>query len=208
MRLAVDPADAGTLYANMEVNGIMRSRDGGESWEDCSADLLRLAELPHLKSHILSDNDIEGMLDGHALCATAPGTVIAAQRMGLFRSTDRGAHWEDMEVGRFSPLRYSRDIRISPHDPNMLYACLSVAALSDAGSLYRSADLGASWQRFDQGLTPRSTMMAVALHPRDPDQVYCTTRNGEVFDTSDGGRSWQSMPLPEGTRDVYALACG
>ncbi|HEY7869027.1 MAG TPA: hypothetical protein VIF59_07360, partial [Methylomirabilota bacterium] len=116
MRIAIDPAQPEHIYAALEVGGAMRSLDGGETWGDCSDDLVKLSELPHLKSRIVSDTEMEGMLDGHALCvsAAAPGTVILALRMGLFRSTDRGAHWKDMEVGRFSPLTYGRDIRVSP----------------------------------------------------------------------------------------------
>src|SRR5262245_52288873 len=44
MRLAADPGRPDDLYATLEVGGVMRSRDGGESWEDCSAGLLELAE--------------------------------------------------------------------------------------------------------------------------------------------------------------------
>lgn len=209
MRFAVDPAEPDTLYATVEANGVMRSRDAGETWEDCSTDLLKLAELPHLKSRIVSDSEAEGMLDGHALCASpaSPGTVIVALRMGLFRSKDRGSHWHDMEVGRFSPLRYSRDIRVSPHDPRTLFACLSVAASSDAGSVYRSTDVGETWQRFDEGLSPASTMMAVTPHPTDPKQVYCVARRGEVFGTQDAGKTWQAYPLPADVTDNYAIAC-
>ncbi len=209
MRLAVDPAEADTLYATVEVNGVMRSRNAGESWEDCSGDLIKLAnENPKLKSAIGTKDDTEGMLDGHALCVSdaAPGTVIVAVRMGLFRSTDRGAHWRDMEVGRFSPVTYGRDIRVSPHDPKVLYAALSVAASSEHGRLYRSSDLGESWTRFDEGLNPASTVMAVTPHPRDPKQVYYATRRGEVFGTQDGGKSWNAYPLPDGIADCYALA--
>src|SRR5438445_1378892 len=132
MRLAADPARPDELYGALEVGGVMKSPDAGETWQDCSADLLRLAELPHLKSRIDSDTDIEGMLDGHALCVSAarPGTVFLAVRMGLFRSAERGAHWQTMDIGRFSPLTYSRDLRVSPHDPRVLYACLSPAARS------------------------------------------------------------------------------
>jgi hypothetical protein len=55
------------------------------------------------------------MLDGHALAcsAAARGTAFLANRMGLFRSDDRGAHWHDIEVGRFSPLTYGRDLQVS-----------------------------------------------------------------------------------------------
>ena len=34
-------------------------------------------------------------------------------------------------------------------------------------------------------------MMGVALHPRDPDQVYGVSRCGQIFGTRDGGRSWR-----------------
>ena len=184
---AIDPAQPDHIYAALEVGGAMRSLDGGETWEDGSADLVKLSELPHLKSRIVSDSEMEGMLDGHALCVSgaASGTVFLALRMGLFRSTDRAAHWQDMEVGRFSPLTYGRDIRVSPQDPRVLYACLSPAARSEDGSLYRSADLGETWSRFDHGVKAESTMMAVALHPRDADRVYCVSRTGQVFGTED-----------------------
>jgi len=51
-------------------------------------------------------------------------------------------------------------------------------------------------------------MMGLALHPRDPDQVYGITRCGQIFGTRDGGRSWQEYQLPPGCDDTYAIACG
>ena len=209
-RLAADPSRPGELYAALEVGGVMRSLDGGESWTDCGLELVKLADRPHLKSRIVSDTDIEGMLDAHALCLSGarPGTVFLALRMGLFQSIDRGTSWEDMEIARFSPLTYARDVQVSPVDARVLYACLSPAARSEAGTLYRSSDLGETWTRFDHGVKARSTMMAVALDRRDPDQVYCATRHGQVFGTQDGGSTWHEYPLPAGIQDVYAVACG
>jgi len=210
MRLDVDPQHADEVYATIEANGAMRSHDAGESWEDCTADLIRFCEDPKYRSRIGSQTEIEGMLDGHALAcsAAAPGTVFLANRMGLFRSADRGEHWEDMEIGRFSPLTYGRDIRVSPQDPQILYACLSPAARSTDGSIYRSEDIGKTWQRFDRGVKADATMMGVALHPRDANQVYGISRVGQVFGTQDGGRTWHEHRLPEGVRDCYAIACG
>ena len=51
-------------------------------------------------------------------------------------------------------------------------------------------------------------MMAVALHPRDANSVYCVSRTGQVFGTEDAGRTWRESQLPEGVSDVYAIACG
>ena len=143
----------------------------GESWEDCTADLIRFCEQPKYRSRIGSQTEIEGMLDGHALAcsAAAPGTVFLANRMGLFRSADRGQTWQDMEIGRFSPLTYGRDIRTSPHDPKVLYAALSPAARWTDGSVYRSDDVGKTWKRFDHGIKADATMMGVTVHPQGPE---------------------------------------
>jgi photosystem II stability/assembly factor-like uncharacterized protein len=210
MRLAVDASRPEAVYAAIEVGGAMRSVDAGETWEDCSAGLEALAERPHLRSRIQSDTDAEGMLDAHALCVSGarPDTVFLAVRMGLFHSPDRGQTWHDMQVGRFSPLTYARDVRVSPHDPRTLYACLSPASRSRDGSLYRSRDLGETWTRVDHGIKAEATMMAVALHPRDANQIHCVARTGQVFATTDGGRTWDEHRLPAGVQDVYAIACG
>src|SRR5207253_1383906 len=189
MRLDVDAGRPDDVYACIEANGAMKSRDRGESWQDCTADLLRFAEQEKYQSRIVSQTEIEGMLDGHALAcsAAAPGTVFLANRMGLFRSDDGGGHWQDIEVGRFSPMTYGRDLRVSPHDPKVLYAALSPAFRSADGAVYRSDDVGRSWKRFDHGVKADNTMMGVAPHPRDPAQVYAVSKSGQVFGTRDDG---------------------
>jgi photosystem II stability/assembly factor-like uncharacterized protein len=210
MRFARHPGRPDEIYAVLEVNGVMRSTDGGESWSDCSSHLVRLSEAePRLRSKLISDTEAEGMLDGHAICTSAadPDGVIIAVRMGLFRSGDQGKTWDDLRVDRFSPFTYGRDIKVSPQDPNTLYACLSVAAASKDGGLYRSQDVGKSWQRFDK-VKPHGTLMSVCLHHSDPKQVYVAARYGEVFGTHDGGESWRETPLPPGVQHIYALACG
>ncbi len=208
IRLAVDPARPDDLYAALEVGGVMRSPDGGESWESCNDSLLEYAEQPRLKSRIVSDTETEGMMDSHALAVSParPGTVFLANRMGLFRSEDGGRRWTEMEIGRFSPLTYARDVRVSPHAPDTMYAALSVAAVSDAGSLYRSQDLGETWQRFDHDVSIESTLMIVAPSASSPDRIWCAARRGQVFGTEDGGRTWQQHRLPGGVEGVYALA--
>ncbi|MEJ0018789.1 MAG: YCF48-related protein [Acetobacteraceae bacterium] len=210
MRMAQHPSKPGTIFAALEVGGVMRTTDGGESWKDCSDDLIRLAKQPHLKSKIASDTSDEGMLDGHAIAISAadPDAVIVAVRMGLFRTADDGNTWQDMEVGRFSPTTYGRDIHVSPTDPATLYSALSVAAASKDGAVYRSQDAGKTWSRFDK-VQVHGTIMSVALHRNDPNQVYIGARyEGEVFGTLDGGNTWQPLPLPRGVKDIYALACG
>ena len=207
--IAVDASQPDEVYAALEVSGVIRSTDGGESWTDLSRSLIELAERPHLKSRIGSDRDSEGMLDSHALVVSGaqPASPILAVRMGLFQSRDGGQSWRDMEVGRHSPLTYCRDVIVSPHDPRVLYACLSPAARSTDGSLYVSNDVGETWRRFDQGIKAQATMMAASVHPADPGKVYCISRCGQVFGTEDAGRSWREYRLPEDVHDAYKVVC-
>ena len=210
MRLAIDAAKPDDVFATVEVNGVMRSRDGGASWTDCSAGLIRFAASERYKSRIGSAVDSEGMLDGHAVCVSAadPGAVFLACRMGIFRSADGGESWRDLEVGRFSPLTYARDVRPAPDDPRTLYACLSVHSTGETGSLCRSRDLGASWERFDHGVAAKGTFMQLTPNPRDALQLWGVTRPGQIIGTMDGGKSWRETRLPEGCGDCYAVACG
>ncbi len=211
LRITVDPNRPDDIYAALEVRGVIRSTDGGESWSDMSAPLIKLAEQPHLQSSIGGRHcgHCEGMLDSHAtaMSAAAPDTVFLGLRMGLFRSDDRGSTWHDTEIGRFSPVTYCHDVIVSPHDAHVMYVCLSPAAFSNDGSLYRSNDLGKTWRRIDHDIKAKSTLMAVSVHPSDPARVYCVTRGGQVFGTEDSGGSWREYPLPPGVEDVYAIAC-
>jgi len=212
LRITVDPNRPDDVYAALEVSGVLRSSDGGESWADISGHLITLAnENPHLHSNVGGRHcgHLEGILDSHAtaISPALPDTVFLGQRMGLFRSDDRGETWVDTEIGRFSPLTYCHDVIVSAHDPRVLYTCLSPAAFSHDGSLYRSDDLGTNWKRIDHGVASKTTLMVVSEHARDPARIYCATRGGQVFGTEDAGASWREYRLPAGVEDIFAVAC-
>ena len=211
MRLGVAPSRPDEIYAGMEVNGAMRSDNGGESWVDCSDPLVALSKQPQLESAILSKDKAEGMLDVHAICVSPdhPGTAILALRMGLFRTEDRGATWQDLGIGQHAAhLRYGRDIVVAPWDPADMFACVADAARGKAGRLYRSHDSGKSWAQVDHSIDVKSTMMAVALTPSDRRQAHCVTRGGQTFSTLDDGGSWREFAMPDGAGTAVAVACG
>ncbi len=212
IRITVDPSRPDDLYVAIEVSGVIRSSDGGETFSDVSGPLIDLARNnKHLQSAIGGRHCgiCEGMLDSHAMAISpaAPGTPFLAVRMGIFRSDDRGGNWQDINVGQYSPLTYCRDVIVSPHNPRTLYAALSQAAFSTAGSLYRSDDLAQTWKRIDHGVNAESTVMTLSTHPTDPGRLYSATRSGQVIGTEDNGVTWQDYRLPQGVQDVYAVAC-
>ena len=85
---------------------------------------------------------------------------------------------------------------------------LGRAARSDEGALFRSTDLGETWERLDRGVAVASTMMAVAINSRRPSQVYCATRDGQVFGSVDAGDTWKEYRLPDGVGEIYTIAIG
>lgn len=210
VRIVIDPNNPDHVYAGLEVHGVVRSLDGGDTWTDISGDLINLAAAnEHLKSGLVTGDPNEGMMDTHALTMgpDEAGRVYLANRMGLFRTDDRGEHWSELGIGRYSPLTYARDVQVSPHDPQRFYAALSIAAVSDAGSLWRSDDGAQTWRRFDADLPINSTLMVIGQSAASADRVYCGARAGQVFGTEDGGATWRDLPLPDGVSGIYAIAC-
>jgi photosystem II stability/assembly factor-like uncharacterized protein len=208
VRVVVSPVDPDEIHVGLEVGGVVRSLDGGATWQTGNPSLLAHTSDDRYKSAIVTKDETEGMLDSHALAASGAHArhVWLANRMGLFLSDDAGLGWTDIHVGRFSPLTYARDVKASAHAPKRLYAALSVAASSDAGSLYRSDDIGESWARFDHGVDIDSTLMMVAESTASPDRVYAAARRGKVFGTEDGGATWRTLPLPATVKNVFSLA--
>ena len=142
------------MYAAMEVGGAARSMDAGRSWE-------------------LINNGLVGadLLDVHAVAVGSPKSdaVFIANRKGVFRSRDRGDHWENMHLEQFSPIYYSRGVRVAPDDPNTVYACISPDVHSEQGGVMRSRDLGETWERFDHGVDPRSAPFGLTINRRHPE---------------------------------------
>ena len=192
--LAADPTYPDEMYAALEVAGVIRSSDGGDTWDEITGSLA-----PN-----------EDTLDLHGIqCSSAsPRTVYITTRDGPFIGPDRGREWVPVDFGQFSTITYTRDLRVAPNDANTLFVSIGAAARSSQGALYRSRDLFQTFERVDSGITANATMMAVAVDPRAPGHIYCIARDGQVFGSLDDGATWISYELPEKAKEVRGLAAG
>ena len=192
--MTVDPSDPNDVYAALEVAGVIRSSDGGETWEEITGSLA-----PH-----------EGTLDLHGIQCTAasPHTVYITTRVGPFIGRNRGEEWTHVDLGLFSEITYTRDLTVAPQDPSVLYVSLGAAARSERGALYRSRDLFRTFERVDSGSDAPSTMMAVGEDPQAPGHIFCLTRHGQVYGTLDNGATWSNYQMPEKAQEVRGLAVG
>ena len=191
--LAIESAHPENMYAALEVGGAARSLDGGKSWET-------------VNHNFAGDVDLMD-LHGVAIGSPKSDVVFISNRVGVWRSRDRGDNWENLRFERFSPIMYSRGIQVSPNDPNTLYACVGMDFASEEGGVLRTTDLGETWHRFDRGVEPRSTTFGIGINAQHPEQVYFCTRGGQVFGTHDDGASWKEHQLPESAKDGISVAC-
>jgi photosystem II stability/assembly factor-like uncharacterized protein len=113
---------------------------------------------------------------------SAPDTLYAAGD-GVYRSTDGGVSWTALTT-RFQ----AAEVRGAPGNGQILYAATGEGCASGRpGTLWRSADAGASWQPRTGG--PASLTVS-AVDPDDVMGIGC----GGVYRSRDGGQTWQLLP--------------
>lgn len=205
LEIVADPVDPMDMYAAIEVGGLLASRDGGEHWESITHGL-------YVRNNTLDLHAVQ-------VSSAAPGSVYIATQIAMFRSRDRGHRWEHVQVEEMFPGgSYCRDLVVAPDDPHVLYLAAGAGGggaprgTPEAGALFRSRDVGETWERVDIGDTPPSRMAVVAIDQARPARIYCCAREGQLYGSHDGGKTWQKAPTVPGEMSrrchVYALACG
>ena len=192
--MAQERANPDAMYAGLEVGGVARSLDGGESWETVNRQF----------------QGNMGLMDSHGVTVGSPDSaaVFFPNRTGIWRSRDRGDSWENLHIEAFSDIFYCQGITMAPDDPNTLYAAIGADYFTGAGRVLRSTDQGDTWRQFDRGIKLNSTTFAITVNQQHPEQVHFVTRNRQVFSTDDSGQTWTEHPLlPERAEKVVSIAC-
>ena len=193
--IAIDPAHPDEIYASLEVGGLLRSLDGGQSW-----------------ANVIDGLYIdEGFVDIHSVVVNPqhPGQLTVATRFGTFRSVDRGLHWHDLKAPRLRPIgSYCRVLAYAPGDAETLYLAAGNDFDGDRGALFVSRDNGSTWEQADLGIPLKTTIFSLAVNPNLPDHVFCSSKIGQVLHSSNRGRHWRVNPLPHATGHVFALSAG
>lgn len=185
--LTVDPSDHRIVWAGVEVDGVRRSLDGGDTWTRIAGGL--------------SDPDI------HDVAVRGGGnarTVLTSTPREIFASTDKGESWQGLGVGKQFGLPYCRGLALKADDSNTVFVATGDAAIGSTGAIQRSTDGGQSWQRAQLPVEPNSPIWAFATNPADPGLVLACSHYGELYSSQDAGDSWKK--LPREFTEIRALA--
>jgi hypothetical protein len=189
--IGLDPLRAGVLLVAIEAGALIRSTDGGQTWED------RQPGGP-FDTHTLG---LPRQHPGYVYSAAGDGVI--RQGEGFAESHDGGTTWERPSAGL--QHHYLWGLAVDPADPNTLV--ISAAAgprqahdlQSAASAIYRRAN-GSPWQQVQQGLPESQGMLAsvLATNQAEPGVFYAANNQG-LFRSPDAGESWQRIeaPLPE-----------
>ena len=168
--LAVDPQESSTVYAGVgfasyQDGGLLKSTDSGISFHPTgftltNADIFSIAIDPGNPSTLYVGT---GLYQGY----------YASGGKGIFKSTDGGSTWTEMNNGL--PDLYVAALAIDPSSPSTIYA-------GTLKGLCKSTDGGTSWAKTKIA----ASVVALALDPFTPATIYATAPFSRASPDSDG----------------------
>ena len=187
--LRMAPGNPNQLFAGVEVGGMIRSDDGGDSWQQ-----------------LQGTNDDVHCID---MSPSKPRTVDVATARAPYRSDDGGATWKLINQGLDRP--YALHIAAAPNDASVVLLAVSANSRRAEPQLQRSTDSGETWNvvsSLGSGAEPKDMVVAFDWDRADPNRVYAGTDDGRIFSSDDQGAGWQQLPVNLGTIAVGAMVVG
>ena len=158
--LAVNDARTAEVFAGT-FDGVYRSQDSGRTWQPASEGLIELS-IPQLRT--IPSGELIAALDSDG---------------GIFARADGGEVWTAVP----NPGTRITQLEVAATQPPTLYSA------SSRDGLFRSGDLGVTWNPINEGLSSLR-ITSLAADRTDPDRLYAGTTKG-LYTTDDGGDNWQ-----------------
>jgi photosystem II stability/assembly factor-like uncharacterized protein len=203
--IVFSPQDPSVLYYGTQ--NAWESQDGGEHWRKISPDLTAHPGKPPLPNP-------QGVHHGDALVSLSPSTVQAgviwtgSNNGVVYVTEDGGRHWRDVTPPNLS-IHADAEIQASHFNASEAYAAVQDEAIGDdSPHIYRTRDLGKSWQSIVMGLPtdqPTGSFVRVVREdPRKQGLLFAATETS-VHVSFDDGDHWQSLRLNLPTTSFYDL---
>lgn len=186
--VVVCPDDPSIVFATIEVDGVRRSLDGGDTWHQIMADI----STPPQNAQVFGQR---GLFDCHfsAISMGDPRLFIVSTPDGLYASEDLGDNWAEFPVPQVFPRQYHRELAVGLDDPDTVLQGVGDAVNGQDGALLRTTDRGTTWDRVPLPADCNSPVWCFGQHPSDPTWILTATHKGMVFSSPDGGATWSKL---------------
>ena len=191
--MMVDPRDNHTIWAGMEVDGVYKSLDGGDTW----------VHLPDL-----GPDPFHGDIHSMTLKTGARSTVYCTSPFGIATSYDEGESWDYHNFPKFhegARASYCRGMVIKADNPDVMFVGNGDTIPGVTGAVQRTRDAGKSWQPVSLPVEPNSHIYGIATHKERPNVIVAASFYGYVYLSEDGGDSWQKLQKEFGEVRSVAL---
>ena len=197
--LVFSPADQHALYYANQF--LFKTTDAAKTWTRISGDLTRPdAGVPStLDAAAAAQVDRNGKRG--VIYAVAPSPLRAPLLWigtddGLIQVTqDDGKTWQNVTPNAITAWSRVTMVEASHFDPNAAYASVDRHQLQDFEPyIYRTRDLGQSWQKITNGLPAGVYVHSIKEDPQRRGLLVCGTERG-AFLSFDDGDSWQPLQL-------------
>ncbi|MEP6993040.1 MAG: glycosyl hydrolase [Acidobacteriota bacterium] len=193
--IAISPNDPKVLYHASQI--LLRSRDGGGTWEEASPDLTRNAKDKQGKSGGPITIDVTGVevydtIFALAESAVEPGVIWAGSDDGLVHVTrDDGKTWQNVTPKGIPEWIQINAIDASPRDKGAAYVAATMYKLDDFRPyLYKTKDYGKTWTKIVNGIPDGVFTRVIREDPKREGLLYAGTETG-LYISFDDGANWQ-----------------
>lgn len=125
---------------------------------------------------------------------------VAGSDEGVFTTNDGGKSWQAKGLAEYKIF----SLAFHPTDPQTVYAG------TEPAQLFRSSDGGETWNELAgvrklpgrgkwtyPGPPHIAHMKGIAIHPEDPEVIYCSIEEGGVIQSLDAGETWRYVSKGE-----------
>jgi photosystem II stability/assembly factor-like uncharacterized protein len=185
--IAISFEDPDLIVAGIELGGVVRSEDGGKSWQDQRPGAY--ADCHSLSTH-----------------AAAPNTIYEAAGGGFAQSEDFGDNWVAADEGLAQ--RYVWGLAVDREDLALLYVSAATGpgqvhgrGSSDAAIYRRSG--ARQWEPVLEHLN--EFPYALAADPERSGALYAGLGDGTILCSSDTGTSWTELARAPGLNALAVI---
>jgi photosystem II stability/assembly factor-like uncharacterized protein len=190
--ILLDPHNSQRIYVAISAGGVYVTEDGGRTWQARN----RGIRVVHMPEKYPEFGQCVHKLVMHP---SRPERLFLQNHWGLYRSDNCGQSWQDIANG--VPSDFGFAMVAHPHNPDCVYI-LPIESdefrCTPEGRLrvYRTRNAGESWEALTRGLPQKGAYEtvvrdAMTADSLDPAGIYFGTRRGQLYGSSDEGKTWK-----------------